>query len=243
MKQRSPRPTAQLSPWLLRRVNSYALAASAAGMGALGLAQPVEGKIVYTPANVKIIPNHGLITFDLNHDGIADFGLSNRTFATSFRDKYGTLRFQDAQSANEVWTVTSDNGRRLSPAPLPKGKLVGPKGQFQTDPRSLVMAEVYFGTAYGPWLKVKQGFLGLKFVFKGKIHYGWARLKVDIRLTSFSATLTGYAYETVPNKAIIAGRTKGLDAIAAEPATLGQLARGAGAISGWRVKQVSATTR
>jgi hypothetical protein len=40
------------------------------------------------------------------------------------------------------------------------------------------MAEVYFGTAFGPWLKVKQAFLGLKFVVKGKTHFGWTRIEV-----------------------------------------------------------------
>ena len=43
----------------------------------LALANPVEAKVIYTPANVRIVPNAGLVRIDLNHDGIADFGLSN----------------------------------------------------------------------------------------------------------------------------------------------------------------------
>ena len=39
-------------------------------------------------------------------------------------------------------------------------------------------------------------------------------------------TLTGYAYETVPNKPIIAGKTKGPDVITAQPGGLGRLAQG-----------------
>jgi hypothetical protein len=35
------------------------------------------------------------------------------------------------------------------------------------------------------------------------------------------ATLTGYAYETIPNKPIITGKTKGPDVITLDPATLG----------------------
>jgi hypothetical protein len=41
-----------------------------------------------------------------------------------------------------------------------------------------------------------------------------------------SATLTGYAYETVPNKAIIAGQITGPDVITMQPETLGSLAHG-----------------
>jgi len=46
--------------------------------------------------------------------------------------------------------------------------------------------------------------------------------------------LTGYAYETIANKAIIAGRTKGPDVTAAQPTSLGHLAAGASAIPAWR---------
>jgi len=45
-------------------------------------------------------------------------------------------------------------------------------------------------------------------------------------LDDVSGTLTGYAYETVPDKPIIAGQITGSDVIAAEPATLGGLALG-----------------
>jgi hypothetical protein len=43
------RTPARLSDSLHHRLNVYALAASAAGMGLLALARPAEGKIVYTP--------------------------------------------------------------------------------------------------------------------------------------------------------------------------------------------------
>jgi hypothetical protein len=55
------------------------------------------------------------------------------------------------------------------------------------------------------------------------------------------ATLTGYAYETVPNKPIIAGQTKGSaetsvgpDAALTAPAPLGLLALGSHGLSIWR---------
>ena len=54
----------------------YALAASAAGVGALALARPSEAEIVYTPAQVTIRINK-TIPLDLNHDGKTDFRLPN----------------------------------------------------------------------------------------------------------------------------------------------------------------------
>jgi hypothetical protein len=63
-------------------------------------------------------------------------------------------------------------------------------------------------------------------MIKGKAHYGWVRMNVEIKGMNFTATLTGYAYETIPNKPIIAGQTRRKD-----EATLGRLAQGASAVS------------
>ena len=72
-----------------------------------------------------------------------------------------------------------------------------------------------------------QAYLGLQFDIKGKTHFGWARVKrTSTNGGGFPAEITGYAYETVPNKAIVAGRTKGADDGADQPATLGELALG-----------------
>jgi hypothetical protein len=62
------------------------------------------------------------------------------------------------------------------------------------------------------------------------------------------AVLTGYAYETIPGKAIVAGQTKGTDDISEgpdaalipnspQPAVLGALALGAPGLSIWRREQ------
>ncbi len=100
----------------------------------------------------------------------------------------------------------------------------------------------------GPWVNVTNRYLGLKFKIDGKSHYGWARLDVKVlrKQRQIIATLTGYAYETIPNKAIIAGQTKGpgdntieapkasLTASASRPGTLGLLALGSRGLSIWR---------
>jgi len=51
------------------------------------------------------------------------------------------------------------------------------------------------------------------------------------------AVLTGYAYETVPHKAITAGKTSGTDEVGSEKrpdATLGALALGSAGFVAWR---------
>jgi len=84
----------------------------------------------------------------------------------------------------------------------------------------------------GQWLYTKNRYLGFQFIIGGQTHYGWARLAVTQRAKrhGIQATLTGYAYETIPNKPIIAGKTKGPDMVTlpldTEAGTLGHLALG-----------------
>ena len=90
----------------------------------------------------------------------------------------------------------------------------------------------------GQWMYTQNRYLGLQFTINGHIHYGWARVAVTRgtgqQKFSILATLTGYAYETVPNKPIITGKTKGPDVVTLEPATLGRLGQGASGIAAWR---------
>ena len=104
---------------------------------------------------------------------------------------------------------------------------------------------------YGLWRNVANRYLGLKFKINGKTHYGWARLSVKASKMPYeiTAVLTGYAYETIPGKAIIAGATKGSDDAepAASinmpaPAALGALAMGAPGLSIWRREESVAAT-
>jgi len=90
----------------------------------------------------------------------------------------------------------------------------------------------------GQWMYTKNRYLGLQFTINGHIHYGWARVAVTRgtgrQKFSILATLTGYAYETIPKKPIITGKTKGPDVVTLEPATLGRLGQGASGIAAWR---------
>jgi hypothetical protein len=239
---KSPRPTktpANLSESVHLRLNMYALAAGAAGVGVLALAQPAEAKIVYTPANVTLVE---VTPLDLNHDGIADFVLRT-TYFHNTSSVFQTLTAKPYGSNRIV-------GKGTYAAALPVGARVGPARRISKSHNLMAKVRVNTFKSHtffeGEWANggkgVKNHYLGLKFLIKGKVHFGWARLKVSfIQYHEIQAVLTGYAYETIPNKAIITGKTKGLDTEKLQPATLGHLAQGASAVPVWRVKQVSAT--
>ena len=246
MKQRSrPRKTAKLSESIHHQLNMYAIAASAAGVGMLALAQPAEARIIYTPAHVKI-PIADTVPLDLNHDGIADFSFVN----TGFGGPSNSTQFMRIAPA----LVNPENrgrGNRGFASALQAGVGIGTGGQNFSN--ALYMA-VWFATGKsgsgnhysGQWWNSGKGekdrYLGLKFTIKDKVHFGWARLNVIVKkgegVAHFSGVLTGYAYETIPNKPIIAGQTKGqtkgTDAIEAlEPASLGRLAQGSAGFAVW----------
>ncbi len=231
------RKTFKISDPLNRQLNAYALAASAAGVSVLALAAASDAKVVYTETHQ--VTRAGFPLFiDLNHDGINDFVLRTTIYANSGYFQIGL----DASGLRKNAVA----GKRFShssyffsaASALPAGANIGPERKFPV--RFPFMAVENFdgvGSQYsdvGPWVGkgkgVRNRYLGLKFVVHGKVHYGWARLSVTLahrrQYDDVSGTLTGYAYETVPNKPIIAGQITGPDVITVQPETLGGLARG-----------------
>ena len=254
----STRTPRQLSESLLHQLNHYALAATAAGVASLALAQSAEAKIVYTPVNTKIPPpqrfHSTIVPLDLNHDGIGDFFFSN-FFGGSAPNSYAFLDVKPSKLGNRTL------GQRGLASALPAGVRV----KFNDATSSAVMggwrtARGHSSTFAGQWANggkgVRDRYLGLRFIIKGQVHYGWARLNVSFKKGVFSGLLTGYAYETIPNKAIITGRTRGTEgeglkqlsptSLATpthEPASLGLLALGSPALSIWRREEVLGTRK
>jgi hypothetical protein len=230
---KNPNRCQRLSEKMSQQLDSYARAAAAAGVGVLALSASAEAKIVYTPVH-RAIDCCEAVTLDLNHDGVADFQLQ---WGTS--DSHAVvLGVSPMQSGNQV------RGVSLYASALPKGATIESGWQFQ--PNHQLMASFHASStsgSRGKWTNVKNRYLGVKFFIKGKIHYGWARLSVRVKGFSITATLTGYAYETVANKGIVAGKTKGPDSFlpdspAVSPksgaASLGRLAAGYPGLATWR---------
>jgi len=213
--KRSPvrRKTANLSDSVHQRLNVYALAASAAGV--LALTPSAEAKIVYTPAHRRLSLNKNFF-LDLNHDGIDDFKFNfaaRKTSSQMFDDHLDINGVKPSDSV--VWFHSTIHEGGSCALALPKGRTVGSRQAFKRGP--LIMLNTYANTSnrttYCTSQHVKKGqaYLGLKFSINGKIHYGWARLANVFGGPNPGAELTGYAYETMPDKPIITGKTKGPD--------------------------------
>jgi len=227
-----------LSAKLEKSLLDYAAAATAAGVGMLALAGSAEAKIVYTRANQQIVPNHRF-PLDLNHDKKVDFTLVDTHgsfFGTMSTHIWGFLTVYPNRSANAIWGYqVGDNGFLRYASALSAGVKLGPMKGFS--PGQKIMADSIFSTAAmrpnstncsGPWKGTTNRYLGFQFKIKNETHYGWARLSVSCSSETVTGTLTGYAYETIPNKPIVTGKTKGPDD-ATERTSLGYLARGAAA--------------
>jgi hypothetical protein len=231
-----------LSESLHRRLNSYAIAATAAGVSALALTPRSEAKIVYTKTH-QVIGFNGIYALDINNDGIFDVVLSQWYASSNYRGLTGLGLVAKPGIGNGV--VATSQG--LASA-LDRGVRIGASQRFLSLSRSNQAASMVdvqsSSSGRGLWKNVDDRYLGLKFQLGGQTHYGWARLRVQM-VNGITATLTGYAYETVPNRPIRAGRTQGgsdagtTSTDASNPnrkqaTSLGSLARGAQGGSTWR---------
>jgi hypothetical protein len=254
-------PQTPLPASLNKNLQAYVTAACGAGVSLLACSAPAAAEIVYTPANSFILPKTTL-SLDLNHDGTVDFQFSNiaSKLGSGYNGK-GSLIIRPSNATNAVW------GKGSYASALARGVRVGPNQHFQGGHGKLVRSSWGQGEggyanfySHGPWADATKRYLGLKFSIGGKIHYGWARLNVTVTFAGLSnpggiyAVLTGYAYETVPNTPIVTGKTKGAAADVSgthqstqapfppsprPPASLGLLARGAGALDIWRKPQAT----
>jgi len=233
-----PRKPVRLSKPLHQELSIYALAAGAAGFGLLAPSQSAEAQIVYTPAHSEL-DHDGVIRIDLNHDGEVDLVIREIPHVIQ---NYNGNELQALPLAGGGVKRGLSHGGAAAMAP---GSIIGPRDPCDSGPA--VMFDVYGIYYYGSWdTPGSAHYLGIRFQINGETHYGWARMYVRFGFFSYiDALLTGYAYETQPNKPITAGDTGGDAAYSAptgetssvEPkpsATLGALALGDKAIPMWR---------
>jgi hypothetical protein len=285
MKSRH-KTTSQLVDPINRRLDAYALAADAArigqpaldtgspqhspahwpyllgAVGMLALTQVSEAKIVYTPANVYIhAGGTSYFKFDLNHDGIDDMGFSQGCAGGTFGN--GCWLLAKPGAGNGVEGVIKSSYGWV--AALKAGGAIGHAKHFDQS-ASVIMASDHHGRFgsrnAGYWNYSQARYVGVAFQIKGKTHYGWMRFKQS---SPDGATLTGYAYETIPGKSIKAGQTKGSEDFAdapefskpdksapgafltipiqdaTQPPSLGMLALGAEGIPLWRRKEADSS--
>ncbi len=234
-----------------QRLNAYALAASSAGVTLLALAEPSTAEIIYTPAH-HVIADRGSYRLDLNHDGTTDLTIQNNYVHSCTTDSCHTSEDLVTKLSETNQVVYNFYGA----VALKKGMQIGHGKAFRGGAERMVNVNS-LSYPMGSWINVKSRYLGIKFKIKGQIHYGWARLNVQVEMPlTITATLTGYAYETIPGKSIKTGQTFDIlppapDSLSpddpgpgasltnpipdnSQPASLGLLALGAPGLAIWR---------
>lgn len=202
----------RLTPHLTNRLVTYAAAAGATTFLASTAA---NAEVVYTPVHAKVGYEYPL---DLNHDGINDFRL--HSFELS---GIGSLTVYPLHQGNRIAATAQICGRLpgRAAAALPTGVVIGPNNKFSVKATCMISS---FSSEYnGAWNLAQDRYLGLVFVIDGQEHFGWARLT---NRGANNTDILGYAYETVPNKAIRAGDEGDANATN-KSGTLGELALGA----------------
>lgn len=236
--KRPARTPKRLSESLHKQLNAYAVAASAAGVAVLALVQPSQAEIKYTKMNAQaedscfaLPPRSGLPRLCLPYQ----FGSGESNWAADL-------------AAHPVATYESRHapyivGRKREAFALKEGAPIdkaGPWSQGMGATSTQVLSMAGHGSVYssgewfpwfsGPWADggkgVKGRYLGLKFSINGQIHYGWMRINVFFRGRNpfVRGLVTGFAWETTPNKGLRAGQTEGGHSV--DTGTLGALSAG-----------------
>lgn len=238
---RSPRISTRRRAQLERRLLAYAVGAA----GLATLAQPAHAEIIFTPANQLLLG--GFYPVDVDHDGVSDFSL-HAYISAYYSSTYNDLLKVGAKGQASV--IGLQKGNAVSAWDAPLNWSIGPnspKPFVNIDNRSALMlaAGPKFNPPQGPWKNVTNRFLGLKLTINGETHYGWARLTVKTLHGVIDAKLTGYAYETIPDKPILAGDRGPADNVSSADTqedggpSLAGLSLGANGLQIWRREGVN----
>jgi hypothetical protein len=226
-----------------RQLGLYSIAAAAAGVSLLALTQPAAGEVVVTK---KTIPVLELTFLDINHDGVNDF-IFNNYFSFGSADLTVTGAIPGLGGAFVL-------GQSAYASPLMRGANIGPAAHFSPSSTSVgVERGFHVGypneKLYGPWGgNPKNRYLGVRFWIDGQIHYGWILFTMLTQpVGAWAPTITAYAYETEPNKPILAGTAEKPTAEVQLPeniqnqggASLGMLAAGTHGLPLWRRREAS----
>jgi hypothetical protein len=257
-KQAKRQGPSLLDEVLERRVLLYLVAAGATLAGA----SAAQAKVVYTPSNAVVSLFGPRLEIDLNNDGTADFQLA-ASFGYSSSGRGGCPSGVRQMTVSGVGLkghntpsngiVGSDLGQPLGLATaLKRGAPIGGNAKFYNLSQGGHFGQVleYFVGAScrgsGNFQNVTNRYLGVRFIIDNQVHYGWIGFRTVTLGGSngrddLAAKLAGWAYETEPNKSIVAGAMGEQDAESnsaalrsAEPTSLELLAAGHVAVADWR---------
>lgn len=249
---------------LSRQISAYSFAAAAAGVSMLALASPAAGEVVITKKTLPIpVSFFGQgVEISLTNDGNNDFRLSLLYNFSSISTKIDGRILILNKLSHGKGVVGSQQFEPYASA-LMRGTKIGPTANFVSSvvgfpyganiEESATASYYHRGSKHlkGKWSgNAKDRYLGVRFLINGQTHYGWIRMTVTIPSNPkifMTATITGYAYETIPNKTILAGTAERSSAASQASEyiqsqgrpSLGMLALGAEGIPLWRREETS----
>ena len=240
------RPINREDSGLTKRLASYAAAAGGA-VALLGVTDTADAKIVYTPVIVNFtstIPTQYVLRPDRIHPALTlSIGYCS---ASVFCSEFQAIGKIDGEIIGYP-VETKFEGKQYGTTLLAAGQRIGASGNFESDAKfHYLKAESVFSSHSG-FGQFGNGFFGFKFSIDGQTHYGWGRITNSYVNDGYVYTLTGFAYETIPNRRILAGQEQGSyaepgsegDSSSAQAgrSTLGSLALGAATVSIWRKEE------
>ncbi|MEL6497746.1 MAG: hypothetical protein AAF937_04080 [Planctomycetota bacterium] len=199
---------------------------AAAITGSAVLAGASSGQIAFTPVGVPdglLDADGDLVPIDLNGNGTSDFDvLYTEPAAGNLNIKIEGTPFDGAGNVTDEILVdsTAPIGEASNPLALGFGEVIGPDetperawqfvGQTGTGNSPSGVSNTNGG---GNFRTVgAEEFIGIRTIIDGNLHYGWIGIEItelsegptsaDDRLTG---VVTGFAYETTPDLAILAG--------------------------------------
>jgi hypothetical protein len=239
------------------RLATYALASAAASVSILSMSPLANAEVVIHNKTIPV-PACGVfqcpVNVDFNSDGIKDFSFTLGTFGYH---EFGLARVHARGLTDGALVLGTTQGGYFRPyaSALGRGARIGPSANFVGSTKSggaaLEGSERCFEYCDGDYGRHFYGkfagnhpnrFVGVKFLIKGKTHFGWVRITVITNPNKgLSATITEYGYETIPNRPMLAG-VASANAATPEPKndatapgmSLGSLALGVEGMNRWR---------
>lgn len=154
------------------------------------------------------MPLGGLNSFDINNDGIEDLIFRGQNLSTP----------DGSYSTHSVYF----SGTEFSPNPRPEGSLVDSNLTWQSSEALLASRTDIMGAfTSGPWAGVTNAYLPFRLSNNSDYQYGWVHITEHktvftldpiespaMTITQQHLRVESAAYETIPNKPILAGQTE-----------------------------------